>query len=206
MDPHLVITTLVDQGVVPSDQSDALLQAMLESGRSAEDFLIEEGHVDEHAFYHAIANSVGANYIDLTGFELENALRDRIPVGLARLHRALPVADHEGTLYVALSDPLDPEKLSELRFALNENIAVSVAPVRQIEQLIQQYYESIDYATEGFSTLTQKELRAKLSEAGSAVSTGNLTDVERAPATSISSRSRNSWTFACAWTAPCVLS
>ncbi|MGA0848479.1 MAG: GspE/PulE family protein [Chthoniobacterales bacterium] len=180
MDPHLVITTLADQGVVPSDQSDALLQAMLESGRSPEDFLIGEGHVDEHAFYHAIANSIGANYIDLTGFELENSLRDRIPVGLARLHRALPVADHEGTLYVALSDPLDPEKLSELRFALNENIAVSVAPVRQIEQLIEQYYESVDYAAEGFSALTQKELRAKLSEAGSAVSAGNLSDEDRA--------------------------
>ncbi len=180
MDPHLVITTLADQGVVPSNQSDALLQAMLESGRSPEDFLIGEGHVDEHAFYHAIANSIGANYIDLTGFELENSLRDRIPVGLARLHRALPVADHEGTLYVALSDPLDPEKLSELRFALNENIAVSVAPVRQIEQLIEQYYESVDYAAEGFSALTQKELRAKLSEAGSAVSAGNLSDEDRA--------------------------
>jgi type IV pilus assembly protein PilB len=180
MDRHLVITTLVDQGVVPADQSEALLQAMLESGQAPEDFLIGGGHVDEHAFYHAIANSIGANYIDLTGFELENTLRDRIPVGLARLHRALPVADHEGTLYVALSDPLDPETLSELRFALNENIAVSVAPVPQIERLIQQYYESVDYAAEGFSALTQKELRAKLSEAGSAVSAGNLSDEDRA--------------------------
>jgi type IV pilus assembly protein PilB len=180
MDPHLVITTLVDQGVVPADQSDALLEAMLASGQPPEDFLIGEGHVDEHAFYHAIANSIDANYIDLTGFELENSLRDRIPVGLARLHRALPVADHEGTLHIALSDPLDPEKLSELRFALNENIAISVAPVRQIEHLIQQYYESIDHATEGFSALTQKELRAKLSEAGTAVSAGTLSDKDRA--------------------------
>ena len=104
MDPHLVITTLVDQSVIAPDQSDALLQAMLESGRAPEDYLIEEGHVDEYSFYQAIANSIGANYIDLSDFELDNKLRDRIPVGLARLHRALPVADYEGTLYVALSD------------------------------------------------------------------------------------------------------
>lgn len=180
MDPHLVITTLVDQGVIAADQSDELLNAILESGRAPEDYLVEEGRVDEHSFYQAIANSVGANYIDLTDFELDNKLRDRIPVGLARLHRALPVADYEGTLYVALSDPLDSEKLSELRFALNENIQVSVAPVRRIEELIAQYYESVDYAAEGFGALTQKELREKLSEAGSAVSGGNLTDEERA--------------------------
>ena len=179
MDPHLVITTLVDQGVIDAGASDELLQALLDSGRAPEDFLIEEGHVDEHSFYQAVANSVGANYIDLTGFELENSLRDKIPVGLARLHRALPVAEIDGTLYLALSDPLDTERVSELRFALNQPIQVSVAPVQRIEELIGQYYESVDYATEGFSALTQKELREKLSEAGSAVSAGNLSEEER---------------------------
>ena len=180
MDPHLVLTALVDQGVIGHDQSDALLQPMLESGRPPEDFLINEGHVDKHTFYNAIANSVGANYIDLSDFELENRLRDKIPVGLARLHRALPVAELDGVLYVALADPLDTEKLSELRFGLNANIHLSVAPPDQIDALIERYYESVDYAAEGFSSLTQKELREKLSEAGSAVSSGNLSDDERA--------------------------
>lgn len=179
MDPHLVITTLADQGVIPAEQSDELLHALLESGRAPEDFLVGEGHVDEHTFYQTIANSVGANYIDLTGFELESSLRDKIPVGLARLHRALPVAEIDGTLYLALSDPLDTERVSELRFALSQPVQISVASVPRIEELITQYYESIDYATEGFSALTQKELRAKLSEAGSAVSAGNLTEEER---------------------------
>lgn len=179
MDPHIVITTLVDQGVLAADQSDTLLQEILESGRTPEDYLIQDGIVDEHSFYSAIANSIGANYIDLSDFELPDNVRNAIPVGLVRLHRALPVAEHAGMLYVALSDPLDAEKVSELRFALNRDIQLSVAPVARIEELIAQYYESIDYATEGFSTLTQKELQEKLSQAGSAVSAGNLTDDER---------------------------
>lgn len=179
MDPHLVLTTLVDQGVIAADQSDAILQAMLASGRPPEDFLINDGYVDEHTFYNAIANSVGANYIDLSDFELDNRLRDKIPVGLARLHRALPVAELDGVLYVALADPLDSEKLSELRFGLNENIHLSVAPPSQIESLIERYYESVDYAAEGFSALTQKELREKLSEL-SHKAAGQLSDDERA--------------------------
>lgn len=179
MDPNIVITTLVDQGVVPRERSEELLQAVVASGRAPEDFLINEGHVEEHAFYQAIANSIGANYIDLSDFELDNRLRDKIPVGLARLHRALPVAELDGTLYIALSDPLDIEKLAELRFALNENIQVSVAAVPYIEELITRYYESVDYAAEGFSALTQKELREKLNEL-SARAAGNLSDDERA--------------------------
>ena len=179
MDPHLVITTLADQGVIPAEQSEELLQAVLASGRAPEDFLIAEGHVDEHTFYQAIANSIGANYIDLADFELENSLHDKIPVGLARLHRVLPVSEVDGTLYVALADPLDTEKLSELRFALNQNIQVSVASVPRIEELIAQYYESVDYATEGFSALTQKELRAQLSEVSQKLELG-LNDEDKA--------------------------
>lgn len=179
MDPNLVITTLVDQGVIAREQSGELLQAVLDSGRAPEDFLINEGYVDEHAFYNAIANSIGANYIDLTGFELETRLRDKIPVGLARLHRALPVAEVDGTLYIALTDPLDTEKLAELRFAISQNLALSIASVPRIDELIREYYDSIDFATEGFSSLTQKELREKLSELSS-MAAGNLTDEERA--------------------------
>lgn len=179
MDPHLVLTTLVDQGVIASDQYDPLLQAIQQSSRAPEDLLINERYVDEHTFYNAIATSVGANYIDLSDFELDTRLRDKIPVGLARLHRALPVAELDGVLYVALSDPLDSEKLSELRFALNKNFQLSVAPPLQIESLIERYYESVDYATEGFSALTQKELREKLSELSQKASE-HLSDDERA--------------------------
>jgi type IV pilus assembly protein PilB len=178
MDPHLVITTLVEQGALPPDHADPLLDAVIASGREPEDFLIAEGYVDEHAFYHAIANSIGANYIDLSDFELEGRLRDKIPVGLARLHRVLPVAELDGTLYIALADPLDSEKLSELRFALNQNLQVSVAPIARVEELIAKFYESVDFAAEGFSSVTQKELREQLSEL-SGKAAGNLTDDER---------------------------
>jgi len=177
MDPSLVIATLADQGAISPSHAEELLAAMQESGRPAEDFLLNEGHVDEYTFYSAIANSIGANYIDLSNFELEARLREKIPVGLARLHRALPVAEVDGTLYVALSDPLDTERLSELRFALNQNLQVSVAPIAQVEALIGKFYDSIDFATEGFASLTQ--MREKLSELSSKAA-GTMTDEERA--------------------------
>jgi type IV pilus assembly protein PilB len=179
MDPHLVITTLAGQGLIDPSQAEGLLALVLESGRAPEEFLVSEGYVEERAFYDALALSIGANRIDLSDFELDSGLRDKIPVGLARLHRALPVADVGGVLYVALADPLDAEKISDLRFALGQDMQVSVAPVAQVEELVGKYYDSIDFAAEGFTMLTQKELRAKLSEAGTALS-GNLTDEEKA--------------------------
>jgi len=174
MDPHLVITTLVDQGVLAGDQSELLVQAMVESGRAPEDYLISEGYVDEHTFYQTIADSIGANYIDLTDFELENSLRDRLPISRALLHRALPVADHEGTLFVALSDPLNAENISELRFALNEDFQISVASIPRIEELIEKHYDSAALAG-GAST---RELEEQLRELSGRVS-GGLTEEEK---------------------------
>ena len=173
MDPHLVITTLVDQGVVATDQAEALTQAILESGRAAEDYLIEDGHVDEHTFYQAIADSIGANYIDLTDFELPEGLRARINASQALLHRALPVAEYDGKLFVALSDPLNAENVSELRFALAQNIEISVAPVRRIEELIEKHYDSSTLA--GVDT---RELEEQLKELSARVS-GELSEEER---------------------------
>ena len=145
MDPHLVITTLVDQGVVSPYQSDTLLQAVLGSDRPPEQLLVEDGHIGEHTFYQAIANSIGADYVDLSDFELDANLRDKIPVGLARLYRALPVAEVDGILYVALADPLDTEVISELRFALSQPLQVCVASVGGIEEAVARYYEQTDF-------------------------------------------------------------
>ena len=50
----------------------------LESGRAPQDYLVEEGYVEEQAFYQAIANSIGANVVDLSDF-------DRFAACLARL-------------------------------------------------------------------------------------------------------------------------
>ena len=179
MNPHLVITSLVDQGVVSAEQSEALLQATMESGRTPEDFLVNDGHVDEHTFYQAIAQSVGANHVDLSEFVLDDKAANTIPVGLVRLHRALPIADEDGVLHVALSDPLDAEKTAELRFALGRDFQVSVAPVHRIEELISHYFESVDYNTEGFSGVAQKELENQLHDL-STKAADTLTDAERA--------------------------
>ena len=176
MDPHLVITTLADQGVIPQEQTEELLQAVQSSGRPPEEFLVREGYVDEHTFYQTIADSIGANYIDLSDFTPDESLLARIDVGLARLHRALPVAEVDGTLYVALADPLDADKVSELRFALSQRMQVSVAAVERVEDLISKHYDSIDFAAQGFAGLSGKQLEQRMDERALLVSGENVTD------------------------------
>src|SRR2546430_1406338 len=83
---------------------------------------------------------------------------------LEKKHHALPVELVDGTLRVALADPLEPSTAEDLRFALGRDIAVVVAPVEQIEDRIKIFY--------GSDTSSMEEVLKQLGEAGAMVKIG----------------------------------
>jgi type IV pilus assembly protein PilB len=82
--------------------------------------------------------------VDLTGFEPAPEVLRLVQAGLARLHGALPIAASEDTITVCLTDPLNPQISEDLRFALGKNIQVVIAPIPQIEDLLQKSYGTDD--------------------------------------------------------------
>ncbi|MGZ5020245.1 MAG: GspE/PulE family protein, partial [Chthoniobacterales bacterium] len=97
-------------------------------------------------------------YIPLDGQEIPPEILRLIPSGLARLHRALPLALTSDGITVALVDPLDPRAAEDLRFALGKDIHVVVAPTDQIEERIKKYY--------GSDTSSMEDILKQLGETG----------------------------------------
>jgi len=108
------------------------------NGKTVGQAMIDGGYIDPNGFYRTIAEALGTDLVDLSDVEITPALLKMIPSGLARLHRALPIAMSGNTLRVALVDPLDPRVPEDLRFALGKDIDVVVAPMEQIEERIKQ--------------------------------------------------------------------
>ncbi len=69
-----------------------------------------------------VASELGASMVDLRNWTPPEALLALVPAGTARLHGALPVNFDETGLYVALVDPLNPQTVEDLRFALGREI------------------------------------------------------------------------------------
>src|SRR5262249_4712562 len=72
-----------------------------------------------------------------------------VPESVARENVILPLALERGTLTVVVSDPADQDTIQKLRFILNREIAVVVAPREQIIEAINRHYgptetESVD--------------------------------------------------------------
>jgi type IV pilus assembly protein PilB len=164
MNDKQVVEFFVEQHVLqPSQAEDVMSEAEL-NGKSIEQAMIDGGFLDERGFYQTIAEGLGAEFVDLTGREIEPEVLRFIPTGLARLHGALPIEMSGNALRVALVDPFELRAAEDLRFALGREIQFVVSPTEQIEDLIKQYY--------GTDTTSMEEVLKQLGETGELLQLG----------------------------------
>src|ERR1700730_9057836 len=158
MNSQQVLDLFVDQNVLQKTQADDVLTEAQQNGKTIVQAMVDGGFMDESGFYHTVAEGIGAEFIDLNDREIGPEVVKIVPAGLARLHRALPVELVDGTLRIALEDPLEPRTAEDLRFALGRDIEVVVAPVEQIEDRIRIFY--------GTDTSSMEEVLKQLGEVG----------------------------------------
>jgi type IV pilus assembly protein PilB len=158
MNNQQVLDLFVDQNVLQKAQADDVLTEAQQNGKTIVQAMVDGGVMDEAGYYHTLAEGIGAEFIDLNDREIGPEVVKIVPAGLARLHRALPVELVDGTLRVALADPLEPSTAEDLRFALGRDIEVVVAPVEQIEDRIKIFY--------GSDTSSMEEVLTQLGEVG----------------------------------------
>src|ERR671937_912305 len=91
----------VEQRVLEPSQVEDVLSEVELNGKTIAQAMVDGGFVDEHGFYQTIADALGTDYLDLSTFEIAPEILRLIPSGLARLHRALPIALSGNTLRVA---------------------------------------------------------------------------------------------------------
>ena len=141
MNPQQVIDLFVEQGVFSREQAPDLLEDVVNTGKSVDEALVDFGYLTQEQFYRVLADSLGVDFVDLTGFEPPVNLLRAIPVGQARAHGALPVGMNSSAVTVALVDPLNPQTTEDLRFSLGKDIYLVVAVKSQVEDLIQKNYD-----------------------------------------------------------------
>jgi type IV pilus assembly protein PilB len=144
MNAKSLIDLLTEQGVIDHGQGEEALQEINTSGKEVIPTLVDFGLVTEESLYQHIAESLGTDVVDLTGYELPPETARLIQAGLARLHGAVPLATDGETITICLIDPLNSQITEDLRFALGKNVHVVIAPVPQIEALIEKHYGSDD--------------------------------------------------------------
>ena len=132
----------MSRGLVDQYLADDILMEVENSGKEVAEILTDyEVIQSQEDVWPIVANELGVGIIkDLLHFNPPPELLAIVPGGMARLHGALPVNyDSEG-LTVCLVDPLNPQVLEDLRFALGKEIILAVAPSHIVEKKINEAY------------------------------------------------------------------
>jgi type IV pilus assembly protein PilB len=159
MDNHQVIELFVNRGMIDRSLAQDVLDEIEGSGKEIAEVLADFEIISTRDdIWPIVASELGADLVDLTNWTPPKELLDLVPAGTARLHGALPVNVSAEGLSVALVDPLNPQTVEDLRFALGREIIVCVAPDYIVEKRINDCYG-------GETTSAMDELLGQLGKA-----------------------------------------
>ncbi|MDA8991957.1 GspE/PulE family protein [Akkermansiaceae bacterium] len=141
MDNQQVLDLFIGRGMVDTALAQDIIAEIENSGKEVGEILADYQVISSRDdVWQLIAQELGTQNIDLTDFEPPEALLSLVPAGMARLHGALPVAYDSDGISVCLTDPLNPQILEDLRFAIGQEVKLMVAPDYLVEQKINDLY------------------------------------------------------------------
>ena len=144
---------LVRRGVIGPDQ---LKEANRMESVAVEEALVKLGYADADDIMKAKAEQHGLPFVELKEIEIPASVIELVPESLARENIVMPLSQQSGIIRVIMHDPLDFETIDKLRFVLNREIEVSLAPKESIVEAINKYYGSATSETESVDSMLQE--------------------------------------------------
>jgi type IV pilus assembly protein PilB len=142
MNPEMLLAFLRENMVIDDLQMTDLQDEQSRTGKPIEEVIANNGIMRLTDLFQLIATALGTEVVDVTTMEFPPDLLSMVPPQTARLQGVLPL-DFDGTvLRVAVSNPLDPNVIDNLRFATQKDVQIYVAPAAQIQTMIERFYGS----------------------------------------------------------------
>lgn len=141
MDTNTSLEVFISRGMIDTALARDIKEEMSNSGKELPDVLTDFGVIgDQSEFWSTVAHELGTDVISLDNFQPTPDLLHVLPGNLARMHGAMPVQMSPEGLYVCLTDPLNPQVVEDLRFAVGKEILQYVAPDYQVRARINECY------------------------------------------------------------------
>lgn len=142
MQQHALGSILVKQGVVGAAELEGLLAQQVEKGGTLTELIVQAQHATPAEIARALASECGIPFtdkVDAEGVSID--VGTRLPIGYARAHKLLVVAEHEDAVEVITGDPLDIEGIDDVRATFGKPVRVTAAPPDAVEHAINRVYE-----------------------------------------------------------------
>jgi len=136
---------LMEEGLITPAQ----LEEVMEKQRQSPDIrigrlLVKMGLVTQTQVSLGLGRKFGIPFVQLREFDISPEILALVPPDLALQYSALPLADLDGVLIVAMEDPMDWEARDMIRFHANRMVDVVIASSNDISLTLSEYYRHHD--------------------------------------------------------------
>jgi len=152
---------LFEAGLITQDQLKKALDEHRRSGKRLGEILIQLKIATESAIAQTLSSQLGFPYVDLATVAIGPEATALIQESLAKKHQAIPIAIENGSLLVALVDPLDYESIRDLGFSSGYTIRPVIATRKDILEAIERHY-NLDSSVESIVQDSAREFEDSL--------------------------------------------
>jgi type IV pilus assembly protein PilB len=135
-----LLSLVKELGLIDDLQYEEVAAEFKRSGAPVIQLLQDFGIMQLDDVLQVMANYLGTRVVSLRDVQFTPELLQTVPANVARMYQCLPVAMQDGTVQVALADPLDPARSDEINFAVKKSVQIVVADPAEIEKAIEQHY------------------------------------------------------------------
>lgn len=135
---------LVKSGLVSADQLAVVQETQKNLGGDLGHILIRKGFLTKDQILEFLSERLNIPFVSLKDYTIDPDMLKLVPVSLAKKYHFMPLFKIEGTITIAMADPLDVFALDELRGALKCQVQPMLASSEEIDQLISENYRIID--------------------------------------------------------------
>jgi type IV pilus assembly protein PilB len=134
---RFISDVIVEMGFLPRERVDQAVEQGKQTGRAAEQILLEASAITGDQLARATAQRFGLHHVDLTMFKADVGALNLISAQAARRLNAAPIGfDERGHLLVAMSDPSNVLALDDLKLMTGHEVRPVVGSPEDIHGLI----------------------------------------------------------------------
>lgn len=134
---------LAEAGLITVSQLQDALKERDQRGTRLGRTLVSMGFISEDGLAQTLSQQLGIELADVDGATPRDDLLNLIPASLAKKRSILPMTRRNGSIVVAMADPLNMAAVDELSSRLSCPIIVTVAPEDRIEKAIDRLYGAV---------------------------------------------------------------
>lgn len=131
---------LVERGLIDSIQLDEAIDEQKRTGERLDRVMVRMGFVDDDQVLDAIGHHFEMPIVDLERVEVGEEILSLLPSKLVFKQRCVPIAQGDGVLRIATSDPFELSAFDELRLLTGLAIELVLADERDITKFIRSHY------------------------------------------------------------------